>query len=45
MSHIKRSMQEGDPKLLVSTRMRKEPCGSRIDLLCQKRGPKEEDSE
>jgi hypothetical protein len=35
MAHIKRRIQEGDKKLLVSTRMRRVPYGSRIDWLCR----------
>jgi hypothetical protein len=33
MGHIRRRMQEGDPKVLVSTRMWKEPYASRKDWL------------
>jgi hypothetical protein len=31
MTHIKRMIQEGDPKVACSMRMRRVPCGSRID--------------
>jgi hypothetical protein len=34
MAHIRRRMQEGDPKVTVSTRMWKAPRGSLIDWLC-----------
>jgi hypothetical protein len=36
MSHIKRRIQEGDQRLLISMRMQ-ESYGSRIDWLCQRK--------
>jgi hypothetical protein len=36
MSHIKRRIQEGDQRLLISVRMQ-ESYGSRIDWLCQRK--------
>jgi hypothetical protein len=37
MTHIKRRIQESDPKLIVSAKMRRVPCGSRIDWLCRRK--------
>jgi hypothetical protein len=37
MTHSKRKMEEGDPKVPVSTRMWKVHYGSRIDWLCQRK--------
>jgi hypothetical protein len=34
MGYIKKRMQEGDPKVIFSTRMRKGPYGSRKNWLC-----------
>jgi hypothetical protein len=36
MGHIKRKMQEGDPKVIFSTRMWKGPYGLWKDWLCQR---------
>jgi hypothetical protein len=35
MAHIKKRIQEGDPKVVCFVRMWRVPCGSRIDWLCR----------